>query len=243
MVNSVARAVEILFFVSRSKHGSTLSDISAQLDIPKSTAFSIIRTLADKNLLTVTDARRLTVVLGPGIYELAFNEISGSGIYSIVQPELFALSAELKKTTAFYLFSGDSYSMLSINPYPGTPYPNVTIGQSIDVRSGQYGPVCLSAFEYEKICEITRTMSGDDAKRLHARVEQTRERGYDLFTCDRTNELYSLAVPVQGALRACFGFIAVYMLNPNVASDGFRSMVQCVQAVSSRIGNKAAFLP
>lgn len=98
-------------------------------------------------------------------YELAFNEISGSDIYSIVQPELFALSAELKKTTAFYLFSGDSYSMLSINPYPGTPYPNVTIGQSIDVRSGQYGPVCLSAFEYEKICEITRTMSGDDAKR------------------------------------------------------------------------------
>ncbi len=65
MVNSVARAVEILFFVSSSKHGSTLSDISAQLDIPKSTAFSIIRTLADKNLLTVTDARRLTVVLGP----------------------------------------------------------------------------------------------------------------------------------------------------------------------------------
>ncbi len=241
MVNSVARAAEVLFFVSKSKCGSTLSDVSSQLDIPKSTAFNIIHTLSEKRLLTITDARQLTVVLGPGIYELAFNEISGSDTYSIVQPELAALSAKLKKSTAFYQFSNDAYSLLCISPYPGTPYPNATVGQSIDVRTGLYGPVCLSVCAHRK-SELTHGIRPEQAKRLCAHMERIRSRGYDMLTCDHLHELYSLVVPVQGIAQSCLGFICVYLLQPDTADAAFGGMVQTLQKAASDMGTRLALL-
>lgn len=240
-VSSVARAAEILLFVSKQKCGSTLSDISGQLDIPKSTAFSIIRTLAEKNLLTITDTRRLTVVLGSGIYELAYNGMSSSDIYSIVQPELSSLSAELKKSSAFYLFNETSYSMLCTCPYIGTPYPNISAGESTSIKGGLYGPLCLAYSEIRKAEEFIQELQVEEAERFRTRMTLVRQRGYDIVACDHSSELYSLAVSVQNTPWACFGFLCVYLLNPDLNAS-FTDMVKAIQHTAVHISNRISFL-
>ena len=243
MVNSVARAVDILFFVSKQKCSSTLSDIASELDIPKSTAFNIIRTLTEKNLLAVTDTRRLTVSLGAGIYTLASGGVSGADVRTVVQPQLKQLSAEIGRSTAFYLCGKEQYTLLNVSTYSGTPYPNVTVGQAENIRDGEYGLTCLAAVDAQRAQELLAQLRSGEAEPAAERVEQIRRQGYDVLLCDKANELYSVTVPVEDSFGVFRGFICTYLFDPQTESKVFSELVATVQAAAVQVGNRISFLP
>lgn len=70
MNRTVRRAFQVLKYVAKEEDGLTLTEITELLDCPKSSAFNIIQTLLNLDLLSESKANNKKYQLGPENYVL-----------------------------------------------------------------------------------------------------------------------------------------------------------------------------
>ncbi|WP_163469020.1 IclR family transcriptional regulator [Fusobacterium sp. IOR10] len=122
MIKSLSKAIEILEVLKKSPKGCSLSQIYTTLDIPKSTAHGILKTLTMK-MYVLKDERTHFYKLGPALVSLGKGALSVINIKNIAYLALKNLSLE----------SGvDSFLMIPVG-YKGTIIERVDGLQSIKI--------------------------------------------------------------------------------------------------------------
>lgn len=121
MIKSINKAVEILELLKKYPQGLNLSEICILLNLPKTTAFGLLKTLTNSSYLIKPD--KVTYKLGPALISLGQVASSEINIQKIIYPILEELSLEI---------GVDSFLMIPVG-YKGVVLERVNGKESIRI--------------------------------------------------------------------------------------------------------------
>ena len=92
------RTVEILKMISRTPEGATLDDLCEKLNLPKTSAYDIVTTLAEMGMVNVARGQKQSYTIGLMAYRIGINYTNNLDFIGTIEPVLKAFSKEVGKT-------------------------------------------------------------------------------------------------------------------------------------------------
>lgn len=185
LVGSVCKALSILECFTATQPEQTLSQISRQLSLPKSTALNLIRTLESGGYL-LKNLNGQTYRLGYKILELSYFLRASLPITQYAMPFLEEL--QVKTEEAIYLTSHINGRVLYLEGmYPSTRFGNFSIsGKTLPMHCTSCGKAMLAYLPEQETRQIierwglhAKTQNTiTDPERLSQELEAIRRRGY-----------------------------------------------------------------
>lgn len=108
MNRTVDRAMKILQIVSTNNKGTTLQEISDEMNIPKSSAFVIVQTLLQKGYLSTTRYNDKKYKLGLKLFTLGMRYVDDLNLVDLCAQYLDPLADKYHKTAFVGVMEGDS---------------------------------------------------------------------------------------------------------------------------------------
>ena len=108
------RTVDILKMVSKKPDGITLDEICEKLELPKTSAYDIITTLAHTGMVHVVKGQKQRYTIGLTAYRVGINYTNNLDFIGTIDPVLKAFAKEMGKTVFFGVRSDDSM-FISVN--------------------------------------------------------------------------------------------------------------------------------
>ena len=95
------RTVDILKMVSKKPDGITLDEICEKLELPKTSAYDIITTLAHTGMVHVVKGQKQRYTIGLTAYRVGINYTNNLDFIGTIDPVLKAFAKEVGKTVFF----------------------------------------------------------------------------------------------------------------------------------------------
>jgi IclR family transcriptional regulator, KDG regulon repressor len=204
-VQSVQRAISVLFVVTQSDRPLGLSEISRRISLDKATVLRLLATLEDSKLVQKDP---VTKNYSGGANLSKLSNSWRNDIRQVCGPYLRALSEKVNETVC--LICPRDMERICIESIPAknqelTVVP--TIGTANPIYAGASGKVLMaymSPQEADRVIEQTglkpvTNIGITDRKLLISHLESVRERGYDYSISDVTTGASALATPIFGA--------------------------------------------
>lgn len=225
-LTTVARAFEVLEFV-RERGGASVDEVTAALDVPKSTAHDYVTTLARLGYLTNTDGRYDLSLsfLVHGTY--VRNDIA---LADVIQPSLDSLAAETNETVWYIVeeqgegvYVGRAAGNDALQPY-------ASIGTRSLLHSIAGGKAILAELPDERVDRIVdeRGLESQTARTITTREEldemrtRVRKQGYALNWGENIDGWRAVASPIVIGEQSC-GAVAVAGPENRLQGDYFES--------------------
>lgn len=217
MNRTTRRTVEILQLVSRNPEGITLEEICAALSMPKTSAYDIITTLAEMNMIRVTKGQRQTYRIGLAAYRIGINYTNNLDFPGIIEPELRAFSREVGKTVFFGVRS-DSEVVYICKFEPENPIiTTATVGTKNPMYCTSLGKAILAYTDRETAEQIMgrirfekkteRTI--DSRAALERELQKVRRRGFAMDDREMEDHMECVGAPVFGSDGCVLGAISL----------------------------------
>lgn len=198
--------------------GMTLTVAARRLGTSKSTALSLLRTLADGGLVAVLDdGEGPRYRLGLALARLGDHVLAQTGLLDAALPVLRNLTADTGKTSRVGVLD-DGY-VVAIGHVAGSGYIQVqsNLGRRELPHCSALGKAILSQLPEDAVrdiaarCGLTarteRTITDGDA--LVAELRRTRERGYAVDDEEDSIGVFCVGAPVVDHRGICVGAISV----------------------------------
>ena len=162
------RTVEILKLVSKNPEGITLDEICGKLDLPKTSAYDIVTTLAEMGMVNVDRGQRQRYTIGLTAYRIGINYTNNLNFISVIEPEMRAFAKEVGKTVFFGVRS-DHEVVYICKTEPENPIiTTATVGTKNPMYCTSLGKAIL-AYSDEETC-------GQIMSRMKFRADHYRQR-------------------------------------------------------------------
>lgn len=110
-VKSADRTIDLLETLAGAQIPMTAAEISAALDIPKSSLFHLLRTLAERGYVAVNGEGRYRI--GPSVIRLAAHLTSETSLIPTMEKVLEALCSTLNETCSFSVQKDDAVEVMA----------------------------------------------------------------------------------------------------------------------------------
>ncbi|REJ05242.1 IclR family transcriptional regulator [Microbacterium bovistercoris] len=182
---TLSRGIRILEILADGPGALSIDDVAAQLEVHRSIAYRLLRTLEDHRLVA-RDAAGL-VALGPRMAALA------AGVAHDLQaealPELTTVANELGMTCFLGVLDGDEcITLVSVEPRHAVA--------SVAQRPGARHPVTVGAPGRAILAQLPDAEWPDAGAALHAQVEAVRAAGFATSHDEVIPTVRSVAVPL-----------------------------------------------
>jgi DNA-binding IclR family transcriptional regulator len=241
-IQVITRAGQILRALSEERHGLSLSEVAARVDLPRSTVHRIITALETEGLTAVASpAGRYR--LGPEFVRMATGQ--HGELLIDVRPALEQLSSQVMETVDLSLLIGVEVSFIDQVDAPHRLRAVSAIGAAFPAHCSANGKALLSTFGADALCKLLPPKlpaltenTVTDRSALLEELEEVRRTGY---ATDR--EEHTLGISAVGApIRDAFGAVAAVSIpvptqrfvgNEAVLS---RALVQSADRISRLLG-------
>ncbi len=212
---SVERALDILEFVARAERGQTNSDISRRLDIPKSSASYLLRTLESRGYLRRDDESG-RYRIGIKVIGLGQSAIQGLDIRRVAEPILRELVEETGLTGHLAILDHGRAVYIDRAEKPGFLLINTWVGRELTVHSTGVGKVLVMDLPLAELDAILERdgLPQKTPKTITTRaamldeLERVRKQGYAVDDEENNLGVRCVAVPIydqSGRVLAAFG--------------------------------------
>ncbi len=214
------RTIEILKLISQSPEGATLDDICKKLDLPKTSAYDIVTTLAEMSMVNVAKGQKQSYTIGLMAYRVGINYTNNLDFIGTIEPVLRAFSKKVGKTV-FFGIPSDHHVVYICKFEPENPIiTTATVGSRNPMYCTSLGKVILaysSEEEREKmISRIQFTQYTDQTiknrEQLMKELESVRERGYAFDAREMEEHMQCVGAPVFDRDGNVLGAISVSSL-------------------------------
>jgi DNA-binding IclR family transcriptional regulator len=244
-VQSVDRALTVLALLAR--HGELgVTELAALLDVHKSTAFRLVTTLEQHELVEQLTGRG-KYRLGVGVLRLAGATTARLDIVQRSRPVTRRLAEELGETVNITVLSGrDALYLDQAAVTPGLQSHN-WVGQRIPLHATSNGKVLLAHVSDELFAELTalplhqftdRTTT--DVPVLKAQVEAARRNGYAIAVDELEIGLTAVAAPITGSDGEVAGSVSAsgptFRIPADRVTDVTAKVVEAGRQISRRLG-------
>lgn len=216
MSTSVVRAARILVCLAHSKAPMTLAEIATALEIPKSTAYGILRDLVNESFLTVSPTRSYSV--GLKAFEIGSAHLRISGTVGVVAPELARLTRALNITSHYAVLDDTDVVYLCKEDPPALGIQLASsVGARLPAHLTAVGKACLAWIDDEDLPgHVDLESPGVDGltvpmPELTAELCQVRDQGFAIDNAVAAAGIQCVAAPVFD-LAGLKGAIGVSLL-------------------------------
>lgn len=243
------RTIQILSYVSEQPEGASLDQICAALSLPKTSAYDIVSTLVETNMLQIAYGQKLLYRLAVGAYRIGAGYRNNFDYLRSFEEVLAGLAHELKKTV-FYAVQSDTSVVYLLKHEPDQPILTTgRVGGTNPIGCTALGKAILSALPdaerdalLERVPLKARTeYTITDKGALLADLLRSRERGYALEVREFSVHGTCVAAPVFGAENRVIGAISasdLYYPDEDLDAVGAR-----LREVARQLSATAGFLP
>ncbi|WP_270815513.1 IclR family transcriptional regulator [Hungatella effluvii] len=244
-VKSAERVLEIFELLKDYPEGLTMKEIGEELGYAASSAFGLVRTLAEQGYLLENDNKRYT--LGAKLIQLGAYASSYLDINKIAAPVLKRLMENLKETVFMAVLSGeeivyvakvDNYRSISTNARLGGRKPIYCTGLGkafLTYMAENERRDLIEGIRFIPMTEHTITRKED----LYEQLNQFKEQGYAVDNEEIEVGLWCAAAPVfnsNGEMEA-----AVSVSGPTERMKGNKDMIvslllEAAKEISEKLG-------
>lgn len=217
---TTVRTIEILKLVSKNPEGTTLDEICQVLNMPRTSAYDIITTLAELCMVNVAKGQKQTYSIGLTAYRIGINYTNNLDFISTIEPVLKAFSKEVGKTVFFGVRS--DHEVVYICKFePENPIiTTATVGTKNPMYCTSLGKAILAYMDEEsreqilgriKFKKMTdRTILGRDE--LLSELAQVKTQGFALDAREVEEHMECVGAPIFGKDGSVMGAISVSSL-------------------------------
>lgn len=198
------RSVEILKLVSKRPDGITLDEICAALDMPKTSAYDIVVTLAETGMIHVAKGQKQVYTIGLTAYRIGISYTNHMDVLATLEPELKAFAREIGKTVFYGVLAGHEVVYLCKSEPENPIITTATVGSKNPVYCTSLGKAILAYVEEDtrqeimdriSFCKKTpRTILSKEA--LLKELETVREKGYALDAREVEDHMECVGAPI-----------------------------------------------
>ncbi len=245
-VSAVERAIQILRAFERHDEYS-LTELVTLLELNKSTAHGILKTLADNRFLS-RDPETLRFRLGPALIRLGHLAHEQIDVRRVARPYMSALVAETRKSVLLGTYHGGRLTIIDKVDPVGTLHVSAAIGQQIPFSAGSFGRVFLAWLPEDDVDDLIAghgleeftPASITDPGEYKAELARVRELGYAV---DDTEEFLlgvrAVSVPLMGPEGVVAGLTIVGFTSRAGDQPGERAIKAALAAgreISAQLG-------
>ncbi|MCB1036011.1 MAG: IclR family transcriptional regulator [Acidobacteria bacterium] len=245
--NAVDRALSILELVVQRSDGLTNSEISRKLDIPKSSASYILRTLEQRGYVR-RDPTSHRYRIGLKAASLAHGMMEFVDLRQAASPVLHQLVERTRLTAHLAILDHGRAVYIDRAENPGFLRINTWVGRDLNVHATAVGKVLMAPKPEAEIREILaeegmaratpKTLTSPDA--YLAELEKVRTQGYAEDNEENNLGVRCVAAPVFGNLGEVVAAIGLTGASSQVTDDNVfqlaRTVIKAALLVSRQLG-------
>lgn len=193
-VRAVDRAVDILNCFNENQLELTLTEISREIGLARSTTLRILSTL-EKNTFLTRDEETNKYSLGSKIAHLGLLCFSNMDFRKIARPYMVRLRALYNESVSLYIIEGNYRVCVERVESTQALRRVINIGDRLVLTRGASGRLLLAYMEKEKKREILER----DPYTSEEELDMLRQLGYAVSKGEREEGVTSIAAPVFNA--------------------------------------------
>lgn len=244
---AVERALAMLEAVAQEPEGLSNAEISRKLQIPKSSASYILRTLETQNYLN-RDAETGKYRVGLKILSLSRGALSGIDVREVALPIMRHLVEKTNLTCHLAILDGpDAVYIEKVEP-TGFLRVDTWVGRRMKVHATSVGKALVAHIPQEKLEKII-SQAGMEKRtpktittlpRLLKELEKIRTQGYAIDDEENNMGARCLGAPVfnqQGIIEAAVGLSGtINQVNPHTMPRIIEALKDAARHVSMQLG-------
>lgn len=248
-LRSISRAIDALDVLASADASMSVSDVARALGASKSTAFAILQTLEERNLVSSAGEgfqRRYT--LGLGLARLGHRAVSRVSMLDAAMPHLERLTKITKLSSRVATMSQGIAVVLGQVDGPNSIRFDLNMGGRERLHCTGIGKAILGRYTDEEVVDLAEqtglpkrtayTITSIDA--LLVDVAKVRERGFSVDDEEDAEGVLCIGAPLIDHTGACAGGISVTGLKVSLSVERvFRvgeAVIAAAEAISQRMG-------
>ena len=228
MNRTTQRTIEILELIASSECDLTLSDITKELNMPKTSAFDILETLVQMNMIYTKENGVKTYAIGVKAYAIGSVYSKTSLLLNTATPIIKDLSNATgltiliaKETSGGIIFTLKQESAKKIIVAPN-------IGDRLLVHTTSIGKSILAfSHKQEKLLQQVNLLAQTDKsitskKDLIEEINKIKKQGYAISNRENEDYTFSIGAPIfdcRGYVTAAIGTLGLYQESYNPEAD------------------------
>ncbi|MBO0845866.1 MAG: IclR family transcriptional regulator [Nocardioides sp.] len=243
-VQSVDRALTILEVLARAGVAG-VTEVAAELDVHKSTAFRLMSTLECHDLVEQTGDRG-KYRLGVGILRLAGATTARLDVVQEARQICRRLAAATGETVNLAVLSGHSALYLDQVAGSSALQSHNWVGQHIPLHATSNGKVLLSELDGTRLKEVLGSLPSYTDRTITKKaplmqeLAEVRERGYAIAVDELEQGLTAVAAPIRNAHSDIIASMSVsgasFRLRGDVLDLAVKELLAAAADVSFRLG-------
>lgn len=246
MINSVLKAIDILHVFSASEPRLSLSQISRQLDIPKSTAHNLLATLVSRGFIERVDTDQYA--LGTQLVALTQSVRVNVEIRDRAAPVIRELADSCRESVYLTVLDGTHSLYIYAVESPQRLVARTAVGERVQCHCTSVGKATIAFLARSRVDDIIEAVGLDsftpytitDSEALYADLDQIRARGYALDHQEHELGTFCVAAPILDNRGIALGALSVSGTDPEILAGRLSRLstmvVQAGQSISSRLG-------
>ncbi len=242
------RTIEILKLISKRPDGITLDEICGKLDLPKTSAYDIVTTLAETKMVNVTRGQKQCYTIGLTAYRIGVSYTNHLDVVRTVEPVLKEFSRNVGKTVFFGVRSDDEIVYLCKSEPENPIITTATVGTKNPIYCTSLGKAILAFTEeetkeelLERIVLVKKTEQTITTKAaLRKELEQVRKKGYALDAREIEDHMECAGAPVFGRDGSVLGAISVSSLYK--PTEDYETLGRIVREKAKDVSKMLGFL-
>jgi len=247
-VPSILRALDILDLIGKKK-AVTLTEIYTELNIPKSSAHQILKTLESRGYIRHS-GESANYSLGLALFELGNMAVSGLNIRSEAKVILRELTIKTKQTCNLAILDGTEAVILLKVEGDQHIRLNAWEGKRVPLHSTSLGKTLLAYVDEEAIDDIINKTSLTkytqktiiDPHELKRHLRLIKERGWALDDQENEPHVRCLGAPIRGVTGNVIASISISGLATEIDGEVLVTfselVVHAAEKLSVRLGGK-----
>ncbi|QQK77819.1 IclR family transcriptional regulator [Salicibibacter cibarius] len=245
-VNSVSRAIDILYCFDYETPSLKLSNISDKVQLSTSTVHRLLSTL-EKKQMVIHDQQTQEYCLGPKLLLLSEVFLENMEIRKIALPELRKLNKETNETVELNIVEGGERVCIEQLPSTEVIRNFVRVGSRNSLFESSSGKSLLANMEYEEINKIIETEIGlfphITEHKLKQDLDDIKSQGYAVSIEERIPGAFSVSAPLKNHKGKLIAGITVagpmQRYNEANLSNIIKYLLVSSQEISCKLGYKS----
>lgn len=245
-VKSADRVMAVLDLIAE-RRSIGFTEIAERLELPKSSAHALLRTMEARGYLAL-DPERRTYRLGSRIWELAQACHEIEDLRTLMKPLMDRLVERTGETVQLATLDGTSAVYLELSESPHPMKLTSRAGARLPAHTSSIGKALLASLDPD---EARRRLEGatlvkltehtiTEVPELLEELERVRRRGYSVDDEEFATGLRCIAMPIRDIEGEVVGAISVSMPTPrysrSAAANARKALAETVAEAAERLG-------